>query len=356
MPKVLIGGAGGAPSEGVILSLLRAGVEVVGMGSEPTDLATSAAERKYWVPYANSSEYGPRLLSILEAERPDLVHFQNDLEVFHASLLREKIMATGTSLFMPTHDVIDTCVHKYKTWERFRSAGVKVPETLPIGDRSDLAAAFGHLGNEEGRIWLRSSTIGAAGKGALPTSSFELASAWIDHHQGWGDFVAAEMLTPRTVTWLSIWHAGQLIVAQGRARQGWTHASRTLSGVTGVTSVGVTCSDSDVRDVALSAIFAVDPTPHGIYGVDMAYDDDGVPNPTEINIARFFTTILFFTEAGLNMPRIFVDLGTGASPDDFGLQVSPLPDGLMWLRGMDRPPLLCTYDSIQEKIDFGAGN
>lgn len=353
VPKVLIGGAGGAPSEGVILSLLRAGVEVVGIGSEPTDLAASAATRKYWVPYAGTDEYAPRLLAILEAEQPDLAHFQNDLEVFHASILRDKIMATGTALFMPTHDVIDTCVHKYKTWEKFRAAGVRVPENLRIGDRSDLAHAFELLGNEQGKIWLRSSTIGAAGKGALPTSSFELASAWIDHHQGWGDFVAAQILTPRTVTWLSIWHEGRLIVAQGRSRRGWTHASRTLSGVTGVTSVGVTCSDSDVRDVALSAILAVDARPHGIYGVDMAYDVDGVPNPTEINISRFFTTILFFTEAGLNMPQVFADLGMGRSPDEIETHISPLPDGLMWLRGMDRPPMLCTYDAIQRQIDFG---
>jgi carbamoyl-phosphate synthase large subunit len=37
-------------------------------------------------------------------------------------------------------------------------------------------------------------------------------------------------------------------------------------------------------------------------GVDMAYDRNNVPNPNEINISRFFTTVLFFTEAGLNMP------------------------------------------------------
>ena len=29
---------------------------------------------------------------------------------------------------------------------------------------------------------------------------------------------------------------------------------------------------------------------------------NGVPNPTEINISRFFTTVRFFTEAGINFP------------------------------------------------------
>ena len=38
MVKILVAGAGGAPSEGVINSLLRVGIDVVGIGSEPTDL------------------------------------------------------------------------------------------------------------------------------------------------------------------------------------------------------------------------------------------------------------------------------------------------------------------------------
>lgn len=40
----------------------------------------------------------------------------------------------------------------------------------------------------------------------------------------------------------------------------------------------------------------------------MTYDKNGVPNPTEINISRFFTAIYFFTKAGLNMPEIYKDL------------------------------------------------
>lgn len=353
MPKVLIGGAGGAPSEGVIRSLLRAGIDVVGVGSEPTDLAASAAPRKYWVPYADASEYPARLIDVLERERPDLAHFQNDAEVFRVSSLRDDIRATGTRLFMPRHAVIDTCVHKYESWQRFQNAGMVVPRNVRIDTREDLAAAFSVLGDERGRIWLRSSGIGAAGKGALPTSSVDLASAWIDHFEGWGDFIAAEMLTSDTVTWLSIWHSGRLVIAQGRARRGWTHGSRTLSGVTGVTSVGITCSDRDVRDVAMAAIRAVDDEPHGIYGVDMAYDRHGVPNPTEINISRFFTTVLFFTEAGLNMPERFVELALHGLPATHEPEISPLQDGLMWLRGMDRPPMLCTADDVERLIDFG---
>jgi hypothetical protein len=354
MSKILIAGAGGAPSEGVIKSLLQEGEEVIGMGSEPTDLILSSAVRKYWVPYANQPEYRERLLEILEGEKPDLVHFQNDLEIFHASMLRDNIHETGVKTFMPRHEVIDDCVHKFKSWQKFRAAGVKTPENILLNNKEDLRRAFRELGDLTGRIWLRASSIGGGGKGALPTADFDLAKAWIDHFNGWGDFVAAEMLTPDTVTWLSIWSHGELVVAQGRARKGWTHGNRTLSGVTGVTKVGVTFSDPEVDKIALASIRAVDNAPHGIYGVDMAYDVEGIPNPTEINISRFFTTVLFFTAAGLNFPKIFVDLALQQATPKLVKKISPLPDGLMWMRGMDFLPLLCSPDQIRKTIDFGS--
>lgn len=352
--RILIAGAGGAPSEGVIRSLLMEGGpdEVIGMGSEPSDLMLSAAHRKYWVPYANKPEYRARLLAILERERPDLIHFQNDSEIFYASLLRDEIHATGTRTFMPEHDVIDTCVNKHKSYLAFKRAGVRVPENRLLHSEDDLRQAFADLGDQQGRIWLRAASMGGGGKGALPTADYAFAKGWIDHHRGWGDFLAAELLTPDTVTWLSIWYEGELIVAQTRIRQGWTHGNRTLSGVTGVTKVGKTFSDGRVDDIAMSAVRAVSDRPHGIFGVDMAYDASGWPNPTEINISRFFTTVLFFSRAGLNLPIIFRDLGLEGRRPLLKRQMNPLPDGLLWLRGMDVEPLLCTESDLRQEIIF----
>lgn len=354
MSKILIAGAGGAPSEGVIYSLkLDPKNEVIGMGSEPTDLILSAAERKYYIPYANTSEYKEELLKILKVEKPDLVHFQNDLEIYYASLIRDDIEATGTKVFMPEHSVIDTCVHKYKSYLAFKNAGVIVPENIEIHTEDDLKKAFKELADSDGKIWLRDSGIGGGGKGALPTNDYSLAKSWIDHYSGWGDFIAAEMLTPKTVTWLSIWHEGELIVAQTRARKGWTHGNRAISGVTGVTKVGMTVSDDQVNKIAINTVKAVSGKPHGIFGVDMAYDKNGVPNPTEINISRFFTTVRFFTEAGLNFPEIFKQLALGEKLNiDKGL-INPLENGLMWLRGMDTQPKLFKEGDIEQRIIFG---
>lgn len=354
MSKILIAGAGGTPSEGVIKSILRGSRQetVIGMGSEPTDLVLTAASKKIYVPYANTPEYKTRLLRILETEKPDFVHFQNDLEIFHASLIRDEILATGTKMFMPEHEVIDTCVHKYKSYLSFKAAGVTVSKNMMIHDEDDLRVAFAELGDEDGKIWLRASSIGGGGKGAIPTADYSLAKAWINHYQGWGDFVAASMLTPNTVTWLSIWYEGELIVAQTRARQGWTHGNRSISGVTGVTKVGVTSSNEEVTRIAIESIKAVSAKPHGIFGVDMAYDQNGVPNPTEINISRFFTTVLFFTEAGLNMPEIFTNIALYGEFPQLENKINPLPNELHWVRGMDVAPRLMTESAISQEILF----
>jgi hypothetical protein len=352
--KILIAGAGGAPSEGVINSILKCekNEEVIGMGSEPTDLVLSQAQKKYFVPYANDPQYKNGLLKILKQEKPDLVHFQNDLEIFHASQLRDDIHALGIKTYMPTHEVIDTCVHKFKTFQKLKTAGVKVPETVVLNNEEDLKKAMQDLGDEKGNVWLRASSIGGGGKGAAPTNSFEFAKGWINRYNGWGEFTASEMLTANTVTWLSIWHEGNLVVAQTRIRKGWTHGNRTVSGVTGVTKVGQTFSDVTVDEISIKTVKAVDAKPHGIYGVDMTYDKNGVPNPTEINISRFFTTVLFFTEAGLNMPKIFKDIILYNEFPKLEKVINPLPDGLLWLRGMDTKPRLMTNSNIQKEINF----
>jgi len=280
--------------------------------------------------------------------KPDFIHFQNDAEILVASSMRDLFDKYKVRYFMPNHDVIERCVDKHKSYLAFVESGLKVPRNILIRDLEDLRVSFSSLKNLDGQIWLRSTDVGGGGIGSLATDSFEFAKSWIDYYKGWGKFLAAEKLSSKTVTWQSIWKNGNLVLAQTRLRDGWVHASRAVSGITGVTKVGITFSDPQVDKIAESAVLAVDTKPNGLYGVDMAYDDFGVPNPTEINISRFFTTIKFFTDAGLNMPEIYLRLGIdhqGFEPPTAAL--NPLPDGLIWLRGMDRAPTLATFEDLK---------
>ncbi|MEZ5505244.1 MAG: hypothetical protein R3F38_04395 [Gammaproteobacteria bacterium] len=119
-----------------------------------------------------------------------------------------------------------------------------------------------------------------------------------------------------------------------------------------MTKVGITVNGDDVTNVAINSIKAVSDKPHGIFGVDMAYDKDGVPNPTEINISRFFTTVRFFTEAGLNLPEIFKCYALGEDVSLPETTVNPLETNLMWVRGMDTSPRLVVRESLEREIIF----
>ena len=337
--------AGGPASEGVIKSLQKVGYQIIGVGADPYDLAISSADKKYKISFAKDATYLEELLEIIESEKPDLIHAQNDEEVFKISEMREQI-ELHTKTFLPSKEAVRVCTNKFESYKKFQKAGLSVPRNIFINDEKDLIESFRDLReNESQKIWIRSNDISGGGKGSLPTSSLEFAREWINHHDGWGTFMAAEILTSETVTWQSVWKDGELVVAQTRKRSGWVHGNRAVSGVTGVTRVGVTHSDPEIDSLAIAAIKAVDENPNGIFGVDFAIDKNGTPNPTEINIGRFFTTILFFTTAGLNMPEIYSNLALGGHKY-IGKTINPLPNGLIWVRSMDNAPKIMTEKDL----------
>jgi carbamoyl-phosphate synthase large subunit len=243
--------------------------------------------------------------------------------------------------FLPSPETVRICQDKYETYRLWDRAGLKVPETRLVSSPADLRLALADFGE----VWLRPLT-GAAGRGALHTEDFDQARIWLDFNEGWGRYTVARYLSPGSVTWQSIWNRGELIVAQGRQRLYWEFADRTQAGVTGITGAALTIADPIVDDIALRAVWAVDPEPHGVFSVDLTYDSEGVPNLTEINIGRFFTTHFFFSKAGLNMPHILVKLAFGEEPPPISAKINPLPAGLAWIRGMDMEPVLTTADAL----------
>jgi len=346
MSRILVGGAGGAPSNNFIRSLRESNRTdyLIGTSCLPTDLFLADVDERHVVPPAVSADYRSSTISLLQRTRPDFLHVQNDYEVRAVSRFRDEIAGLGVKTYLPDRETVEICIDKAKSYDVWQKSGVKVPKTFLLHNESDLKKAFEQLGD---KIWIR-AVEGAAGQGALPTDNFDFARIWIDRFNGWGNFTAAKLLTERTVTWLSLWYEGELVVAQTRKRHSWNFGSRTLSGVTGITGVGETCSNEIVDQAALDSIYAIDKKPHGIFGVDMTYDQDGHPNTTEINIGRFFTTHYFFTKAGLNLPEIYCNIALDKKFPTLERKINPLPDGLVWIRGMDVEPALVTTEELEK--------
>jgi carbamoyl-phosphate synthase large subunit len=344
LKRLIVTGAGGAPALNFIKSLHLAPepVYVIGADSNEFNLALSAADENHLVPTAADSDYVPVLKDLIRETRADFLFAQPDPEIAVISEYRDEL---DIRTFLPSRETIRICQDKFLAFECWKRAGMKVPATRLAQSQDDLRLMF----NAFGELWLR-PTIGAAGRGSLHAKDLESAIDWIEFNKGWGTYTIAEYLSPHSVTWQSIWNQGELVVAQGRRRLSWAFGDRAMSGVTGITAVGVTVSDPILDDIAFKAITAIDPEPHGIFSVDMTYSPDQVPNPTEINIGRFFTTHLFFSQAGLNMPRILLKLAFGEEMPPISRTMSPLPDGLVWIRGMDREPILTNMETIESSI------
>ena len=340
--RILFTGAGGSPATNFIRSLRKAPKPfyLIGVDCDKYCLQRAEVDERYLVPNANEKDYIPMLKEIVRETSPNFLFSQVDVEIAVISAHREEL---GIKTFLPESETVKICQNKFLSYKKWKEAGIKIPKTMLIDNREDLKKAFLKMGD---KIWIR-DIKGAFGKGSLPVTDYKQAEVWIDLNRGWGNYTAAECLEADSmVTWQSIWKDGELIVAQSRKRIYWEFANRAPSGVTGLTGAGITVADSEVDEIAQKSIFAIDKKPQGIFSVDMTYDKEGTPNPTEINIGRFFTTHLFFTEAGLNMPYIFIKIAFDEEYPRPSKKINPLPSNLVWIRGMDFLPILTDMDKI----------
>jgi len=345
MKRILISEAGGAPSINVVKSIraMKEPVYLIGISSDKYLLALSDVDEKYLVPMVKDSLFLPVLKEIIKKTQPDMIFSQNDEVIEVLSRERKKI---DSKLFLPKHRTILLCHDKFASYQSWKEAKLSVPQTELIKSPEDLKKAFRNFGP---KVWIR-STKGWSGEGAICTEDYAFARLWIQYYQGWGKFTAAEYLSPISVTWMSIWYKGDLVVAQGRRRIEWRFGHHSISGITGQTGVAVTISDKKVDEVAQRAIFAIDKRPHGIFSVDMALDSKKIPNPTEINIGRFFATSYFFTTGGVNMAEVVIKILLEGKTPVFKKKVNPLKPGLVWIRQIDVEPKIFREEELRKII------
>ncbi len=344
MKRILLTGAGGTASRNVIASLRMApeSFYLVGVDSHPFHLASADVDAAYVVPRCTEPGYLEALQHIIREEQIDVVHPQPDVEVAFLSAHREAIPAR---LLLPADEVIQRCQDKMACNRVLAEAGVSVPYSVRVPSMEALGTCFEAVQQRSPTVWVR-AIRGAGSRAALPVRTLEQAESWICYWMDKAglhprDFMLAEYLPGREFAFQSIWYEGELVVSMARERMEYLMGHLMPSGQSSSPSLARTVHREDVNETGTAAIRAVDPVPHGIYGVDMKENADGVPSVTEINPGRFFTTINFFSTAGCNMPWYYVRLAFGEVLPEL-VPYNPLPADLYWVRGVDHTPRLLT--------------
>lgn len=345
MKKIIVTNAGRGAAINFCRSLRLVPEEyyIIGLEDNKYSIMNVEADETYLSPSVESPYYLEFLKEIISRTGADFLYAsKTNEELWTISRHRDEL---DIKTFLPEDDIIDVYEDKFKTYELMKKKGIKLPDTILVTDKDILKKFM----DKYGEIWLR-AIKGCGGKGSISTDNFEFAVNWIDNFNGWGNFTAAELLSKKTATWSGIWNNGELIVSQIRERKYWEFSYLSLSGVTGITGAQITRKDKELDELAIKCINAIHSKPHGIVSVDFCYDFNGVPNPTEIQASRFYTSSYFMAKAGLNLPHIMLKTAFGEEIDEINEKFSPLPENLLWIKYVDCEPVLTTVDEIEKNV------
>ena len=316
-------------------SLQAAGHYVIATDADRYSFQRSEGDERHRVPRASSGEtFLTAIAGLVEQRSVDFIWPGHDSDILAFAREGDRL---GATTFLPALAEIELCRDKWRSYQRFEAAGVRVPETMMVESRADLKAAFDRFGGE---IWLR-ATRGAGGRQAMGTDSMRKAEAWLDIHEGWGLFSAARRIKGgQRLSWESVWAHGELIAVQGRTQlvQGFEYL--TISRITGVPGVNQWGTPAAADETAMAAVHAVSDSPHGNYGVDMVTDADGAPYVTEINIGRYNNDgLIHWPDERLNAADLAVRLGLGQEPPFEPPLMHPKTRGNVIIYGMPTLPL-----------------
>lgn len=336
MTRVLLLGAGGNAGCNFVRALRMAGPAfVVGVDIDRWNLLSCNADAKVLLERGEG-----KLAAVLAAcreHRVDVVHAQPDAEVRWLIENAPALRAEGFRVFnhwTPLWGFFADKLACQRVWAERLGLGFRCAR---LADVMSGREAF----TFDGKAWVR-AICGAGSRAALPVSTLDQAIAWARYWvdargMSWDDFMIAEYLPGREYAVQTLWDRGRLVQSQARERLVYFFGGIMPSGQSSTPAVAATVHERDVYDTAYAAIRAISPEPHGIHCVDLRRNAAGVVVPLEVNYGRFFTTTDFFAELCVNGPAAYVAMAMGETPPE---QVETVRDRWLWLRGIDRAPVL----------------
>lgn len=125
---------GSMPSWGLIEKLQSAGVEIIGMDSNPLSFGLYLLKKSYVVPRGDNPNFIKEILKIIDKEQPNAILSGPEEELLTLSKNKERIEERGTLPLCPDYEYVKTCADKKKTSEVFNR--IKIPSPKIFDDTS----------------------------------------------------------------------------------------------------------------------------------------------------------------------------------------------------------------------------
>ncbi|MCL2104764.1 MAG: ATP-grasp domain-containing protein [Kiritimatiellaeota bacterium] len=270
------------------------------------------------VPPAKSPDYVDAMLAVCRRHGIQLLFSLHDWEAPYLARARDRFLAIGTTPVMPSPDVMDVCLDKFKTFVQMKALGIPTPRVCLDRDEALRELAFpmmvkprlgqGSLGvfkvnTPDELAWAYQLSLSAV-------ESFGLASS------------IADCDTPAVLVQACVSgdEYGCDIVNDLQGNFVTAFVKRKLAMRAGETDVAVTVEDSRIAECA-KQISAWSRHP-GIMDADFFLDRSGEVWLLELN-PRFGGGYPFSHAAGANLPAAFVAWASGQTPASSWIQVRP---------------------------------
>jgi len=154
--------------------------------------------------------------------------------------------------------------------------------------------------------WCRTKT-GAGSKNSFMAQNKNevvnfINSAVRDKKFKWDDFIVSDFLPGEDCLITSIWVRGKLKYIGMANRVSYIGAPGQSP-----PNVIITIYRKELEDLLRKCVSRINPSAHGLYNIDIKYDNLGKPNITEFNLGRFYYNMPIFNSGTISMFDCYLD-------------------------------------------------
>ena len=103
-------------------------IKIIGTDIDQYKIGAHWCDRFHLVPKGGSPEFIPRLIEIIESERPHVLFPQSSAEIIAIASNKELLEAAGTKVMVASEKAVKISENKAELYSFFKDSPIKVPE------------------------------------------------------------------------------------------------------------------------------------------------------------------------------------------------------------------------------------